>query len=98
MLSTSQQGGTRESLGCPNQKSLFQRIFSLICHLKEKVKEMVQNNPISECPKEPFERCNASLNVEILCLFFENNEMVNDSSLRIYFIHMKEITASVHCS
>ena len=52
---------------------------------------MVQKNLISECPKEHFERYNASLNGESLRPFLENNEMVKHSSLRIYFIHMKEI-------
>jgi len=56
---------------------------------------MVQKNLISECPKEHFERYNASLNGEILRPFLENNEMVKHSSLRIYFIHMKEIYVCV---
>lgn len=50
---------------------------------------MVQKKPISECPKEPFERYNASFNGEILCIFLENKEMVKHSSLRIYFIQYK---------
>lgn len=66
-----------ESLSCLNQKSLLQRIFSLICHLKEKVEEMVQKNFISECPKEPFERDNASLNGGILHLFWRIMRWLN---------------------